>query len=123
MKLLLRRHQRVGLTGRTVFMLDVRADFSREERRNIARYDLEGEVIYTRGEIIDPGSGMFGLVSRLAFAALNSSLTVFDLVEGKRLECLDIVEMVSIEECVREAASALKSVLHTAENFGGEEIV
>ena len=123
MKLLLRRHQRISLTGRTVFMLDVRAEFSDEEQDNIGRYRLGQEVLYTRGEIVDPGSGVLGLTSRLAFAALNSSLSVADLVEGKRIECIDIVEMMSIEERIKEAASVLKSVLHVAAHFDGEEIV
>jgi hypothetical protein len=123
MRLLLRRHQRISLSGRTVFMLDVRADFSDEEWRNIGRYRLGQEILYTRGEIVDPGSGLLGLTSRLAFAALNSSLSVDDLVEGKRIECIDIVEMMSIEERIKEAAGVLKSVLHVAAHFDGEEIV
>lgn len=104
-------------------MLDVRAEFSNEERRNIRRYDLGGEILYTRGEIIDPGSGLLGLASRLAFAALNASVTVDELFGGKRIECTSIVEMMSIEDCLKEAAGVLRSVLHIAAHFDGEEIV
>ena len=125
MKLLLRRDQRSGMMGMgsMVFVLDVRAEIQPEERDHIARYKLGKTVLYSRGEIVDPGSGLLGLASRLAFKAMNISVTVDDLVGGKRVECKDIVEMLAVEEQIVEAAKTFKSILFAAAWFGGEEVV
>jgi hypothetical protein len=48
-------------------------------------------------------------------------VSVRDLVGGKRIECKDIVEMLAVEEQLREAAKTFKQVLDAAANFGGEE--
>ena len=42
---------------------------------------------------------------------------------GLIVDCKDIVEMLSAEEQVKEAARAFKAVLTAAASFGGEEIV
>ncbi|HEY2032897.1 MAG TPA: hypothetical protein VGH02_04355 [Rhizomicrobium sp.] len=46
MQLKLQRSQRRGMTGKVLFCLDIRADYSPEERTNINRYAIGGEVIY-----------------------------------------------------------------------------
>src|SRR5579859_3658616 len=107
--------------GGVTFQLDVRADLSDAEKRNISKYKLGKTVLYTRGELIDKGSGLLGLASRLAFKAMNISVTVNDLVDGKRVECKDIVEMLAVEGQIREAATTFNQVLDAAAHFGGEE--
>lgn len=124
MKLLLRRDQKSGLLSSAItFLLDVRAEISPQEQERIQKYKLGKTVLYTRGEVTDPGSGLFGLASRLAFRAMNISLSVNDLVSGKRIECKDIMEMLAVEEQIKEAAQNFKNVLEAAAHFGGEEIV
>jgi len=123
MNLLLRRDQRSGLLGKVIFQLDVRAEISPEEMTNIQRYKLGNTLLYTKGEIVDPGSGLLGLASRLAFHAMNISVTVADLVQGKRIECKNILEMLAVEGQIREAALTFKQVLDAAAHFGGEEVV
>ena len=125
MKLLLRRDQRAGMMGMgmPVFMLDVRAELTPQEQQHIGRYKLGKTVLYSRGELVDKGSGLLGLASRLAFKAMNISVSVDDLAGGKRIECKDIVEMIAVEDQIKEAATTFKAVLHTAANFGGEEVV
>lgn len=123
MKLLLRRDQKSGLMGGISFLLSVRADLSEEERSHIAKYKLGSSVLYTRGQITDPGSGLLGLASRLAFKAMNISVSVDDLVGGKRVECKDIVEMLAVEDQLKEACRTFKAVLGAAATFGGEEVV
>jgi hypothetical protein len=123
MKLLLRRDQKSGLMGGVTFQLDVRADLSDLEKRNISKYKLGKTVLYTRGELVDKGSGLLGLASRLAFKAMNISVSVNDLVDGKRVECKDIVEMLAVEGQIREAAVTFRQVLEAAAHFGGEEVV
>lgn len=123
MKLLLRRDQKGGLMGGTSFVLSVRADLSQEERGHIAKYKLGNSVLYTKSQIMDPGSGLLGLASRLAFKAMNISVSVDDLVGGKRVECKDIVEMLAVEDQIKEACRTFKAVLGAAATFGGEEVV
>ena len=124
MKLLFRRSQRTGIfSGKTIFVLDLRAEFAEEELLAIDRYDLTGELLFTRGEIVEPGYGLLGFASRLAFHALNSSLTVGELADGKRIECTDIVEALATEDHIRESAETLRRVLLAAAQYEGEEIV
>jgi hypothetical protein len=123
MNLLLRRDQRSSLLGKVIFQLDVRAEISPAEMTNIQRYKLSGTVLYTKSEMVDPGSGLLGLASRMAFHAMNISVTVADLVQGKRIECKDILEMLAVEGQIREAALTFKQVLDAAAHFGGEEVI
>ncbi len=123
MYLLLRRDQRSSLMGKIIFQLDVRAEISDEEYQSITRYRLGDTILYTKGEIIDPGSGLLGLASRLTFKAMNISVSVDDLIRGKRIECKDIVEMLAVEAQIKEAAATFKQVLNAAMYFGGEEAI
>ncbi len=121
MKLLLRRDQRQGLLGKVVFALEVRADLSADEVANIKKYKLGETVLYDKNPIIDRGSGLLGLASRVAHKAMTISVSVNDLQNGKRIECKDIIEMIAVQEQVREAAQTFKEVLEAAAGFGGEE--
>ena len=123
MYLVLRRDQRKGFTGKIIFQLDVQAEISPEELENIQRYRLQDTVLYTKGELADGGSGLLGLASRLAFKAMNISVSVGELVNGKRIECKDILEMLAVEGQIKEAAITFKQVLHAATFFGGEEAI
>jgi hypothetical protein len=123
MNLLLRRDQRSGVMGGITFMLDVRADISAQERDSIARYKFGKTVLYSRDQLVDPGKGLLGIASRLAFKAMNISVTVDDLAGGKRIECKDILEMLAVEEQIRDAAQTFKQILVAAAHFGGEEVI
>lgn len=123
MYLVLRRDQRKSLTGKMIFRLDVLAEIAPEEMQCIERYRLTGTVLYTKSILVDRGSGLLGLLSRLLFKATNISISVGDLVHGKRVECKDILEMLAVEGQVKEAALTFKQVLHAATYFGGEEAI
>lgn len=125
MQLVLRRDQKeTGMISKTItFLLDVRADLTEWERQSIVKYRLGDTILYARESLEDPGSGLLGVASRLAFKATNLSLRVNDLAQGKRIDCKDIVEMIAIEEQVKEAARTFKSILDAASRFGGEEVV
>jgi hypothetical protein len=123
MKLLLRREQKSTFTGKMSFILGVRAELTGAERSNSDKYRLGTTVLYSREHIADPGSGLLGLASRLAFKAMNISVSVDDLANGKRIECRDIVEMLAVEDQLKEAFRTFKAVLEAAATFGGEEIV
>lgn len=122
MKLLLRRDQRQGLLGKVVFTLDVRADLAAEEKSNITKYKLGETELYASHEI-SGGSGLLGVATRLAYKAMTISVAVKDLENGKRIDCKDIVEMLAVEDQIKEAARIFKAVLDAASHFGGEEVV
>jgi len=123
MKLLLRREQKSSLMGAMSFILNVRAEVTDTERSSISKYKLGKTVLYSKGEMVDGGSGLLGLASRLAFKAMNIAVSIDDLAGGKRVECKDIVEMLAVEDQIKEAFKTFKVVLEAAATFGGEEIV
>ena len=123
MKLLLRRNQKSGLIGKITFVLDVRAELTPEEKNHIAKYKLGSTMLYERGKMTDPGSGLLGLASRLAFKMVNLTISVDDLSTGKQVECKDIVEMLAVEDQIKEACQTFQAVLKAAASFGCEEVV
>ncbi|MBV8799245.1 MAG: hypothetical protein JO208_05505 [Alphaproteobacteria bacterium] len=123
MKLLLRRDQRSSVLGKMIFVLEVRADLNDEERQAISKYKLGDSVLYEKNTMVDPGSGLLGLASRVAFKAMNMSVSVKDLTNGKKLECKDIVEMLAVEDQLKEAGKTFNAVLQAARRFGGEEVI
>ena len=124
MKLLLRRDQKAGMMGmgKIAFTLDVRAQLTDKEQENVKKYKLGDTMLYEREKLVDGGAGLLGAASRLAFRALNLTVSVKDLSEGKRIECKDIVEMLAVEDQIKEACQTFAAVLHAASSFGGEEI-
>jgi|GraSoiStandDraft_59_1057299.scaffolds.fasta_scaffold714225_2 hypothetical protein len=125
MKLLLRRDQKSGLVGmgKVTFTLTVRAELTDPEKSNIKKYKLGDTMLYERETLADRGSGLLGLASRLAFKMMNLSISVNDLADGKKVDCKDIVEMLAVEDQIKEAAQTFKSVLEAAASFGGEEVI
>lgn len=121
MKLLLRRDQRSGLLGKVVFSLDTRAQLSEEELSSVRRYKLGETEIYASHDPENRGKGLLGLAGRLA--GREVTVTVNDLVNGKRIEAKDVVEMLLIEDHMKEAATTFVRVLAAAASFGGEEVV
>jgi hypothetical protein len=123
MKLLLRRDQKSGFTGKITFTLGVRAELTEDEQGNIRKYKLGETMLYERAVLTDKGSGLLGVASRLAFKMTNLTVSVSDLSDGKKIDCKDIVEMLAVEDQIREAAQTFKNVLEAAASFGGEEVL
>ena len=124
MKLLLRRDQKAGMLGmgKIAFTLDVRAELSDEERANIKKYKLGDTMLYQKMEV-SGGSGLLGMASRLAYKMMNLTISVSDLADGKKVEVKDIVEMLAVEEQIKEAAHNFVAVLNAAKSFGGEQVL
>jgi hypothetical protein len=123
MKLLLRRDQKSGLLGKVTFTLSVRAELSDEERASVKKYKLGEAMLYERMKTVDPGSGLLGVASRMAYKMVNMTVSVNDLDNGKQVDCKDIMEMLAVEEQIREAAKNFHAVLTAASTFGGEEVI
>jgi hypothetical protein len=124
MKVLLRRDQKSGMLGmgKIAFSLDVRAELTDEEKGNIKKYKLGETMLYEKNKIVG-GSGLLGVASRFALNALNITVSVDDLTKGKQIECKDIVEMLAVEDQLKEACQTFKAVLTAAAHFGGEEVL
>jgi hypothetical protein len=123
MKLLLRRNERASALGRPIFMLDVRAELSDEERAWITKFRLGSVQLYAKKARPDIDASVGGIGLLLLHHAMNITVSVNDLVNGKRVECKDIMEMLAAEDQVKEAAKAFGAVLKAASQFGGEEVV
>lgn len=123
MKLLLRRDQKSGFTGKVTFSLTVRAELTEEEKSHIKTYKLADTMLYERNKLADRGSGLLGLISRWGFKMLNITVSVKDLADGKTIQVKNIVEMLAVEDQLKEAAQTFKYVLEAAASFGGEEVI
>lgn len=125
MKLLFRRDQRPGgmLGGKVIFVLQVRADIAPEERAAIARYKLGDTLLYARENVRLEEQSMKGVAKLWLKHMLNLTVQVKDLVDGKTIECKDILEMLAAEEQLKEAGENFGAMLRAAMHFGGEEVV
>ena len=118
MKLVLSRSQKSTMMGKPKFVLQAGADLTDEEAENVSKYRFGDVMLFTNLE--NRGKGILGALSR---AIIGIEIRVNDLVDGKVIECKDIIEMISIEEQIREACQNFKIILDTAAQFGGEEVI
>ncbi len=144
MQLKIQRSQRMGgvFAGTVVFCLDVRADYSAEERDNINKYKLGGEVIYNsqaaRKHLEQAGTHLdraqsrdlkeqFGGLARgafsLALAKMSLNISIASLGRGHHIECKDLNELLEAEDTVRDACKNVTRFLQVAETFDGSEVV
>ena len=119
MRLLLKRDQKSGMMGGITFLLDVRADLNDREKSMISKYKLGNTTLYERDKMTNPNPG---LLAAVAFKMTNLSVNVDDLSTGKRIECKDIIEMLAVEEQIKQACQTFHAVLQAASSFGGEEV-
>ncbi len=114
------------MLGKLIFILDVRAELSDEEKAWITKYRMGALQLYSKKPKpdFDPATiGVTGVGLLLLHHAMNISVTVNDLMNGKRIECKDIIEMLAAEDQVKEAAKAFGAVLRSASQFDGEEVI
>jgi len=144
MQLKIQRSQRAGgVVGNTIFFcLDVRADYSAEEKSNILRYKLGNQVIYNSQaakkhlenasahlqrtqtyNLREQAAGLTkGMVS-LAMSKIHLSISIASLGRGHHVECKDLEELLEAEETVRTACKGVTRFLKVAETFDGSEVV
>lgn len=129
MQLKIRRGQRTAMMGgRPVFMLNVIADLTIEERSLLERYKLWNEVVYASGEAAGNmaravGGHVGAIGGMLADKLSKRILTIKTLTSGEQVECKDIGELIEMEEQIRVACVNLKRYLAIAESFDGREEV
>jgi hypothetical protein len=136
MQLKVKRSQRTtGLMGNTVvFCADIRAEYTDEERANINKYGLGGEVIYNSRAAADhlermgrqvngTTGGLLKGLGSLVLAKMNLNITIASLKQGHHIECKDLGELLECEEAVMTACKNLKGFLEAAATFDGREIL
>lgn len=136
MQLKIQRSQRKGgvFGGKAIFALNVRAEYTDEERANINKYKLGGEIIYSSQasrehlERMDrhldgSPSGLLKGIGSLALAKMNLNITIASLQEGQHIECKDLAELLECEETICNACKELKRYLAAAATFDGREIL
>ena len=127
MKLLIRRDQKTGFTGKQKYTLYVRAQLTEVEASIVRQNRLENELLL----YFDKDEHTFGFARRakeeggfmgLAMRLLRDvSLTVGKLIEGATFTCDNVGQLLSVETEATTAAKNLKRYLIAAATFGGEE--
>ena len=144
MQLKLQRSQRLGgVMGKTVvFCLDVRADYSPEERANINRYKMGSHIIYNNraaqkhiaradtqaarvrhGGWGDMAAGWALSWTSVAMAKMSLNISIGSLGQGHHIECKDLDELLEAEDTVRNACKGVTRYLEVAATFDGSEVV
>ena len=144
MQLKIQRSQRAGgIVGGTVFFcLDVRGDYSPEERDNIRKYRLGSQVIYNsraaqrhidnanthldRTQVGTAGNRVAGLARgalSVAMAKMSLNISIDSLGRGHHIECKDLEELLEGEDTVRTACKNVTRYLEIADTFNGGETV
>lgn len=124
MKLLLRRSERSSVLGKPVYILEVRVEVSQEERGWIEKYKFGPSILYSKkGKPTGDMNTWAGIGQNLLHYAMDLTVSVNDLVHGKKVECKDIMEMLAVEAQIRKSAQTFGNVLKAASMFGGEEVI
>src|ERR1039457_4270630 len=90
------------VSKKPVFGINFRADYSEQERADINKYNLGGEVIYNREKL---------------------TVTIKSLKDGHYTECPDLETLLKTEEEILAACKGLKNYLNVAETFDGRDVV
>ena len=122
----IRRSQASSFVGKVTFSVNFIAELSPEAREAVRRYKFGKTVLYQKDPKLDISANIFRYLWRLLWLMLTRKrwqITISDLVNGRTIECKDILEVLDVEERIMGAAKMFASVLRAAAWFGGEEIV
>jgi hypothetical protein len=126
MELLLSKSQKSSLMGTMSFVLDIKTRLTPEEAALVKKYKMGNILVYEKLPISEMASQMGGAMSALTAIAskvLKLQITVDNLVNGRKVECKDIGEMISAEGQIRSAADSFYALLTAAHGFEGEEVI
>lgn len=121
MKLVLsKKQEKKGMvSSKVVYSLTIRADITEQEKDNLQKYGMANEVIYSDVEG-DPASSVWKSIKTIATSTV---IRVSDLSQGKTIECKDFIEIIQVEEKVKQACQTLKNLLEAMANFEGEQVI
>jgi hypothetical protein len=133
-QLKMKRDQRKGglFKNKTIYSLDVRAEYSPEEKDFINSRKLGGELLFVSKtaaahadratEHLDSGNLARGIGSIL-LTRLNVSITIASLQRGHHIESEDLGEIAEAEQSITDACKNLKGYLGHAQTHDGTETV
>jgi|SRR5579863_1317140 len=113
MLLRIQRSQRQGgvFGGKIIFGLGYRAEYTAQEKADIAKYGLGGNTIFASALDL-PNSQM-----------KNTTITIDGLAKGSVIECQSIADLQTLERTIKESCKQLQTYLQVAESFDGREIL
>jgi len=144
MQLKIQRSQRTGgvLANTVLFCLDIRADYSPEERNDINKYKLGGQVIYNSqaarrhmekadahlgrvdsDSLKEKAAGLARGAFSAAMAKMSLNVSIASLGRGHHIECKDLQELLEAEDTLRTACKDVTRYLEAAATFNGSETV
>lgn len=121
MQLHLSRSQKSGMMGGVKFTLTIKSTLTEEERTNVSKYKLGDMLLYEQGS--EKMASAKSTVGFLAARFTQLRITINDMVQGKSLECKDILDMMAAEEQIKDAAERFHLMLMAAAKFEGEEVI
>jgi hypothetical protein len=127
MKLLLRRSERPSsVLGKPIYILEARAEFSPDELERIRKFKFGKISLYNRKGPVDFDGlpqGALGVGMAVFHHATNTTVSVNDLISGKRIESKHVTEIMTIEREIKEAAVTFGATLRAASGYGGEDVI
>ena len=119
MKLVIKRSKKSGMTGKSKYELYVRADVTEEEATLIKENSLNKESVAYHDKTGD-AEGFFAILMKMM---RDTNMTVDTLVRGTTFSCKNVLELMEIEDNIRDTALSLRGILEVAKKFGGEEVI
>jgi hypothetical protein len=126
MELLLSKSQKSSMMGAVSFVLDIRTKLTPDEQALVKKYKMGNLLVYEKLPISEMTTHMGGAMTALTAIAskvLKLQITVDNLVNGRKVECKDIGEMISAQGQIRSAADNFYALLMAAHSFEGEEVI
>ena len=118
MKLKLNKSQQVkGLSKKVSYSLTAQVELTDQEQEYLHKYKLANEVVYAKERVTPDMSRDASLIRNLSALALNLSITVSDLVNGRTIVCKDIGEIMSVEATIMQSCQGLKNLLTKTINY------
>ena len=125
-KLKIRRSQNKAMMRGIGFSVHFIAELSPDARKAVDHYGFGKVVLFERDLKLKLTANPLKIIWRFLKLWLTRSrwqITVNDLVKGRTISCKDILEMLEVEEDIRQAAKLFANVLRTAATFGGEDLI
>lgn len=125
-KLKIRRSQNKAMMRGIGFSVHFIAELSPDARKAVDHYGFGKVVLFEKDLKLKLTANPLKIIWRFLKLWLTRSrwqITVNDLVKGRTISCKDILEMLEVEEDIRQAAKLFANVLRTAATFGGEDLI
>lgn len=125
-QLKIRRSQAKGYVRGVQFNVHFIAELSPEALQAVKHYRFGKIILYQKPLELKLSFNIFRALWRAIWLTLTRSrwrITVNDLIQGRTVKCKDVVELMDVQDDIREATELFATILRTAAWFGGEEVI